>query len=303
MNRLDSLKDPSNLRCFHQKQRFGVDFLYPTARYANALAQRYLCVSRNDLSVDNCGASGRIVLNPLYQVPAGSGIAPRDTALVYLTAIVGVPWQDIVVNPNPGMPITATVPLKYQTYEQMVADDTWSVILGDGINPGDALMVEQVSARSGQSPIVNEALAPATAGYMANSVNGHEWVPGGSDDLQYACIFPLAAPRDCAALRAAGDLRACDCDGPGATAQEQHSNPMCQDPAGAYGFVQNYGKAYPGIRELDVINKFGALLPKNAVLASICARNVTDPTADDYGYRPAVDALVEKMAPHLSAAP
>jgi hypothetical protein len=62
----DTLADPSTLRCFHQKQRFGVDFLYPIQRYSNALAQRELCMTRNDLSAANC-ASGRILPNPLYR--------------------------------------------------------------------------------------------------------------------------------------------------------------------------------------------------------------------------------------------
>ena len=32
-------QDPANLRCWDQKQRFGFDFLYPTARYVNALSK------------------------------------------------------------------------------------------------------------------------------------------------------------------------------------------------------------------------------------------------------------------------
>jgi len=46
----DKSQDPPNLRCFHEQQRFGFDFLYPTARYVNALSQPQLCTSRADLS-------------------------------------------------------------------------------------------------------------------------------------------------------------------------------------------------------------------------------------------------------------
>ena len=37
----------------------------------------------------------------------------------------------------------------------------------------------------------------------------------------------------------------------------------------------------------------------NAILASICARNVSDATASDFGYRPAVAAILERMATAL----
>jgi hypothetical protein len=94
-------------------------------------------------------------------------------------------------------------------------------------------------------------------------------------------------------------MRACDCQGPTETATGQNNNPLCQKANDSYGFVQNYAKAYPGIRELDVINQFGTLRPKNAVVASICARNVDDPTADDYGYRPAIGAIVDSLKEQL----
>jgi hypothetical protein len=46
------------------------------------------------------------------------------------------------------------------------------------------------------------------------------------------------------------------------------------------------------LRELQVLKDFG----KNAVVASICARNLASPAAQDYGYRPAMDAIVDRMS-------
>jgi hypothetical protein len=78
------------------------------------------------------------------------------------------------------------------------------------------------------------------------------------------------------------------------TSGEDH-NPLCQDPStGAYGTDQYYAKAYPGLRELRVLRDIG----DQAIVASICAMNL-DPskkeTAQNWGYRPAVDAVVDRL--------
>jgi hypothetical protein len=283
-----SSEDPDNLRCFHQKQRFGVDFLYPTERYSNALSQPELCLTRNDLSAADCGG-GRVVPNPLYTIPEGATVTlSRDPSLVFLAGIVGVPWQDIARNKDEAQP------LEYKTFTQLSDENVWSTILGDGVKPGDPLMEESITARSGESPMVEEALAPPSGGHLANSVNGHEWEPNPPSDLQYACIFPLVEPRDCAALEAADDPRHCDCQGSADTAESQLSKPLCQNPEGGYGRKQYYAKAYPGIRELQVLQEYGDATT-NSIVASICARNVHDTAAQDYGYRPAIGAIVDRL--------
>jgi hypothetical protein len=287
-----SIEDQDNLRCFHQKQRFGVDFLYPIQRYSNALAQRELCMTRNDLSAANCG-SGRIVPNPLYAIPEGStATLTRDSNLVFLAGIIGVPWQDIARSTDENQP------LEYKTFTELEADQVWPIILGDGVNPADKLMVESITPRSGTNPVLNEAIAPPTGGFLENSINGHEWEPSPPSDLQYACVFPLAEPRDCAALAAADDPRHCDCDGATDTAAGQQSKPLCQSPQGDYGTTQYYAKAYPGIRELQVLKEYGTLTT-NSIVASICARNVDDPNGQDYGYRPAIGAIIERLKEQL----
>jgi hypothetical protein len=131
-----------------------------------------------------------------------------------------------------------------------------------------------------------------------NSINGHEWFPLRREDLQYACIFPLppGAQRDCA-LYARDDPRNCDCrlverD------PEGTQNPLCQQlgATGPFGEVQYAGKAYPGLRELQVLKDYGA----NSIVASICARNVDNRDAQDYGYRPAIAAIVDRLKEALS---
>ncbi|HEX2881032.1 MAG TPA: hypothetical protein VHO25_15980, partial [Polyangiaceae bacterium] len=92
-----STEDQDNLRCWHQKQRFGVDFLFPTARYSNALTSAHLCLTRNDLDEAQCGA-GTLAGNPLYPLDPVSGEGTRHPSMVFLMGLVGVPWQDLVVD-------------------------------------------------------------------------------------------------------------------------------------------------------------------------------------------------------------
>jgi hypothetical protein len=141
------------------------------------------------------------------------------------------------------------------------------------------LMVESRSTRG--SP----AEAP-TAGYLANPINGHEWVPQRDDDLMYACILPLAEPRDC--LELLGTPAGCDCR---ETPADLELNPLCQAPDGSYSNLQRFGKAYPGLRHLEVLRGIGA----QAVVGSICARNTADASLPDFGYRPVLNALTQEL--------
>lgn len=276
----DTLADPSTLRCFQQKRRFGVDFLYPTQRYSNALAQRELCVTRNDLSTADCG-SGRILPNPLYWSNDGDVAVDRDPSQVFLSAVVGVPWQDIVRDPIAGV-------LTYKTFAELQADQVWPLILGDGITPGDPLMQESVQARLGTSPVVGAPLAaPNSADPWTNPINGHEWTNTLGDGLQIACAYPLPAPIDCT-IALPGT---CDCTGVDA---EQDNRPQCQAADGSYGTSQHAGVAYPGLRQLQVAKEYGTLTT-NALVASICPRNASDPSASDFGYQSAMDALVRSV--------
>jgi hypothetical protein len=287
--------DALNLRCFDQKRRFGVDFLYPTERYSNALTQAYLCTSRADLAAipsecPDMDGSGQpdIKPNPLF-MSSNQGIT-RDKSLVYLLGIVGVPFQDLAKS-TPGGGLT------YQSPSELVQNGTWDVILGNPtpggsappVPPTDALMLESTQPRGGNDGQGNP-LAPPTSGVFANPVNGHEWGDTAQDDLEYACIFKLPARRDCYSVSQLPEPQpGCDCKPP-LTPGEQ--NPLCQNPStGQYETNQYFAKAYPGLRHLSVLKAMG----NQGLTASICAANLTDDSKSDYGYRPAIDSLLSQL--------
>lgn len=276
-------EDKVNVRCWDQKQRFGIDFLHPTARYVNALRQKQLCTSRDDLLDAGCPA-GDLVDNPLY-----AGSPNRSSELVLLLGIVGVPWQDLAT------PETLADPTELQlmTANELAATGRWAWITGDSVTPPeDPLMIESTAPRTGQNPATGAALASPEAAQGANPMNGHEWYADATinGDLQYACIFQLETPRDCLTIAST-----CDCKQPGMPAP-----PLCQAPgSGAgqgYSSMQHYAKAYPGLRQLAVLRDLGT----TAVPASACPKSI-EPASPVYGYGPAFDALLRAVAPRLIA--
>lgn len=213
----DGTEDPINLRCFDQKRRYGIDFLYPIDRYTKALTAPTITTR-----------DGSIVDNPLFA-------ESRSPKLVMLTGIVGVPWQDIAEEPK--APATG---LKTN------AEIDWSLVIGDpatGAPPADPLMIESIDPRSGTNPATGAALAPPGSGPMANPINGHERDIPARDDLQYACIYPRLTPVTCADPT-------CECSAP-------NGNPVCQAPDGTYSKVERFGKALPGIRPLRLLKELG----------------------------------------------
>jgi hypothetical protein len=148
-------------------------------------------------------------------------------------------------------------------------------------------MVESVAPRFGTHPVTGEELAAPGAGYLANSINGHEWTNPAGADLQYACIFELAEPRNCETIP---EYKRCDCE---AQHIDNDLNPLCQRDDNQYSTDQRFAKAYPGLRHLEVLKDFG----DNAIVASICARNLEPALREqpDYGYRPAISAIVDRL--------
>ncbi|MFT3773662.1 MAG: hypothetical protein QM820_50450 [Minicystis sp.] len=287
---LDAQTDDVNLRCWDQKRRFGIDFLYPVDRYVNGLSSS---------TVPN--RQGELVANPVFSNlnPTAYPNAPiRDSGLVVLGGIVGVPWQDLARDP-------ADLTKGYKSAEELAHANngvtTWDVILGEPtsyVPPLDPHMIETPSARSGTNPITGTSLAPPTnaGGTGADPINGHEYTPGTQngvqttpDDLQYACIFPLQTPRDCSD----GSTVSCDCSDP------KNDNPLCEaaDPANptTTRTKQVRAKAYPGIRQLNVIRDLGP----QGVAGSICPVQQTDPTRADYAYRPSIQALIARVGARL----
>lgn len=290
-NRLPAAADGQNLRCFQQKRRFGIDLLYPTQRYVNALQHAELCWNDPELATERCTPDG-IVVNPLY---AGG----RTSSFVVLAGILGVPWQAIASDVDAdGRPLPAGA-LRFRNATELLQHGVWEQIVGSPGVPwraatGGRPEVASVPAIAPSLPQMVESEFARAGVVTGNAINGREHDtqsgPGGApDDLQYACIFPLPAPRDCSALDPS--INACDCY------EGQLDRPLCEAVPGTSvpGTTQYWAKAYPASRQLEVLRRYG----ENSVVASICARNVSDGTGEDFGYRPAVAAIIERLKERL----
>ena len=198
---------------------------------------------------------------------------------------MGVPHQLIS---DPGV----LDELRYLDGAELEERGIWDALLGQpelGLPPRDPFMIESVLERSGTSPISGESIAPSYASQRwANAINGHEidLLPELIDplfsDLQYACIFELPLRLACSE----NDPN-CDC----ANVPEVARRPICQQADGSYTREQWGGKAYPGIRPLRVVRELG----DHGIGASICARNARDRSRADYGYRPALRAILDRL--------
>ncbi len=254
-------EDHVNLRCWEQKKRFGVDLLQPLSRYVSGL--------KDPVIKDRAGND---TPNPLYST--GGGVA-RDPSSVFLAGIVGVPWQAVATDESQA----AGTPLAYKS----ARDVDWAAITRTGrAPPTNPRMVESHAVRPGLA----DFNAP-----NSDPVHGHDWdiaAAGGAQgpgDLQFACIFPLAQPRDCKAASAR-----CDCKAAGVNGK----SPLCWDGA-KFGEVQHNAKAFPGLRQLEVLRDFG----DNAIVASICPKEAKNEADPSYGYNPAVDAIVDRLKDQL----
>jgi hypothetical protein len=75
------------------------------------------------------------------------------------------------------------------------------------------------------------------------------------------------------------------------------NRPLCQPPAGgAAEATQYFGKAYPGLRPLEVLKGIG----DSAIVASICPKVLAE-EQPGYGYEPAVDAIIDRLKVALNA--
>ena len=288
----------SNLRCWEQKRRFGHDFLYPLARYVRGLQEPIIDGHLNPVFCSEANPSDPTGLTCKH--------TPRSADFVFLGGITGVPWQDIARDPRDlrsGYLPTQQLAWTQADFESEgitppagVEEQTtlWDVILG-GVSEGnhlnptqparDPLMIESVRPRDGVNPALGVPLVPPEgAATMANAINGHEWNAQPDGQLQYACVFDLPAPIDCLSAQN------CDCTG-----LPDRNNPLCQDASGAYGTTQYRAKAFPGLRQLGVVQGMG----EQGIVASICPATL-DTARADYGYRPAVGAIVDRLASVLA---
>ena len=320
----DAEKDDTlNLRCFNQKRRFGIDFLYPVRRYIDALSESKLDDG---------------TLNPVFcqdyadEERTECAEVLRDRSLVFLAGIVGVPWQDLARNPNDLNEGYRPVEQLSWTPQTFTDNDLtppnglpdgktlWNMILGevdespgtdgngDGViagtyknsngdvvpeknarygsivptvDPLDPVMKESVDPRTGVQPITGVELAAPGSG-AGHPVNAAEWNINARNDLQYACVFDLGdfGPIDCTLPE---NAFGCDCN-------QSPENPLCWNGS-SYGTQQYRAKAYPGRRQLAVLKG----MDSQAIVASVCPANMSNNAASDFGYRPAIGAIVERL--------
>ncbi|MCU0682275.1 MAG: hypothetical protein MUF34_08475 [Polyangiaceae bacterium] len=337
--------DRVNQRCFQQRKRFGFEALHPVQRYIalnkavpDATDAKFFADDNPTNRVANNIVAPKVD-NPLFvdlpwrryeasctgegdakvcQLPKPIGreaeLAQRPSGRIYFAGIVGVPWQDIAVNPTtlesaPGRPGGFQPP----------GAINWDLILGPALagrvtefgDPLDPLMRESIEPRvvAGAMPNDPRNVHPVTKEDLAgpwNKINGHEWTNPIADDLQYACIFPLNDDVECNPPAGQPRPEACDCTQTAGLAESDpavRKNPLCEaytagDPAktggtGTFTTLQARAKAYPGSRFLEVLKGIG----DSAVVASICPEEIrpTENARDNFGYRPAVNAIIDRL--------
>jgi hypothetical protein len=233
---------------------------------------------------------------------------------VFYAAIAGVPHQLLQAVPGsaecPAGTNAADCPQK-----SVLSDADWLRITGRDpehydFTGADFHMVESTAPRvagwvtDGQTKPANTSScppptgAPSSGGDTCDPINGRE-VNTSKQDLQFACIFPLVdstgAPttKDCTSPKYAG---ACDCGTKGTyTSQTQ----LCQIVNGAYTSTQIAGKAYPSVREMVIAHSLGT----QGIVSSLCpihptpVGGATDPL---FGYRPAMNALIDRIRPFIA---
>jgi len=274
-------QDRLNVRFHQMKRRYGVDPQFPISRYVDAFTKNKVPSRDNEHDKGRYVSNKADCTNPLFaarlpsqpndelcKLPRG----PRTKDLVYFAVIGGVP--------NTLLPESGDV-----------AAVDWTKVLGrdparwdeTGIDPH---MIASTAPRAG--------LPAPSASDDADDVHGREWTTNDAD-LQFACTFDLyeqktdgtasRVERSCdAASKNAG---ICDCDG-------TKDTPLCSKSDKS---VQIKGKAYPTRRELMVAKELG----DHGIVASLCPKQLTQPNADDYGYRPAVRAITSRLEQSLVA--
>jgi hypothetical protein len=306
-NYYTSATEDTSLRAFgliSHKARYGIEFMYQPSRYVSALT------SQTILDEDS-----KQVPNPIYSNldPTNYSGAVRDPSLVFYAAIVGVPWQLIARQNAQGQPdllngIDATNPTEspapggFKTAKELDLNDPkgnvfWDDIAGDPehyVPAKSPYMVESTTPRSGTDPdpITGTTLAPPGSPAGTNPINGHEWTPKmPAGDIEYACIFPLIDPATGMSAPidegATSGITTGDCVG------GTSDSPLCAPNPndGMKNSLQVNAKAYPGIKHLAIARGMGT----QGIVGSICPAQLTDNTSPDFGYRPAVQAIIDRL--------
>jgi hypothetical protein len=295
--------ESSQLRAFgliSHKERYGIEFFYQPTRYVDALQSQTV--------VD---INGKMVPNPIYSNldPTHYNGPVRDSGLVFYTAIVGVPWQLIARQDKNGTPdliagfdntqVPSAPSGGFKSAKELTLTDShgnifWDDIAGDPENYVPAkspFMFESTTPRAGTDPITGIAISPTTtANGAGNPLNDHEWtISTPANDIEYACIFPLPTPIDESNGTTSGD-----CGG------NPPNNPLCSpNPADPQGptrhTLQTKAKAYPGLKHLAIARGMAS----QGIVGSICPAQLADASKPDFGYRPSIRALIDRVSQAL----
>jgi hypothetical protein len=280
----------------NHRATYGAEFFYPPSRYVDALTLKTVT-----------DVNGKSVPNPIYPVPDPSNKTQsvRDQSLVFYATITGVPWQ-LIARQKDGTPdlvagvstLDATQVGGFKTSKELSVPDAkgktaWDYIVGDPekyVAPLSPFMQEAMAPRSGTDPLTGIAISPASGG-SDNLVNGHErTIAKPAGDIEYACTFKLPEAINCADP----SVTSCDCD-----KDASPDNPLCApnpldlDPSTNMPrrTSQIAAKAYPGIKNLAIAKGMG----DQGIAASICAKQLTATDSPDYGYRPAMRAIIDRL--------
>jgi len=293
-----------NLRHVHMKQKYGADPQFPIERYQLGLSSPTVPDRSGEYpqgAGSYQGLTNRNCVNPLFaaSLPDGTDTSPdtlchpkagaqRTSEDVFYAHIGGVPHQLLQVDPtNPD-----------SQQKDTLSDADWQKILGrdpehedtTGIDPH---MIESYQPRPG--------LPPPSSPDGTDPISGREWITDQGPhtplyvDREYACTFPLAQPRDCSITDPAESF-ACDCAATGLTHEQ---TPAVCDPTTPQ--KQTYAKAYPTIRELLLAK----LLGNQGIVSSLCPIHAVDRMGGHdplYGYRPAMNAIVDRLGSALATA-
>jgi len=282
------------------KRKYGINPQFPVQRYIDGLKSALVPNQQGEHFTTNGNLSPSYIgrktcRNPIYADslptdPSGElcKLKPgsRTSDLVFFAIIGGVPWQ-LLTDAADKTSDTRSPLWKDASFKTELNEADWMRILGKDPSLYDS---------TGQDIHMQEAVHPRitpcgpSAPNDCDGFNGREWDTLTSKigiDLQYACIFPLPRAKDCTK---SPDSATCDCG-------QNYAGPLC-DPNPTDGnnpTLQTRGKAYPAIRELRVARAMGP----NGIASSICVRSL-DTNDANYGYRAAVRAIVDRIAPFLS---
>jgi hypothetical protein len=280
-----------NVRFHRMKQRYGVDPQYPISRYVDGFRKPRV-PNRDGEHTVQTGADGKRYIsdyvgsgnctNPLFAaaLPRSQDeeickLQPgnRTPDKVFFALVGGVPHELLHFDPS-GTDAAAEA--------NRLTDEDWAKILGkdplhfdySGI---DAHMIQSIAPRPGLAK-GGDAKAPR-GDNGTDPIHGREWNTN-KRDLQYACTFDLPRPRDCSTPGS------CDCGN--VNGGPESNTPLCASDGSP---TQVKAKAYPTIRELEVVRALG----DQGIAASLCPIQLTQPDAPDYGYKPAVAAIIERL--------